>query len=73
MDVASDLEGRYSHVPDAIHVEEKRHRVGGNNEGDQRAAQAPGLACNIDAQDGAAQNKGHRNAVDYAEREVVQG
>ena len=66
-----DLQSRHSHIPDAIHVEEKRHRIGRNNQCNQRATQAPGLACHIDAQDGTSQNESHRNTVDHAECEVV--
>ena len=71
MNAPGDLQSRHSHIPDAIHVEEKRHRIGRNNQCNQRATQAPGLACDINAQDGTSQNESHRNTVDHAECEVV--
>ena len=49
VNAAGDLQSRNSHVPDAIHIQEKRHGVGCDNEGDQRTTKSTGLARNINA------------------------
>ena len=71
VDRTRDLEGGNVHVPDAIHVQVQAQGVRADDEGDDGAADAPGAAGLADAQHRAAEHKGHRDAVDDAQREVV--
>ena len=71
MDRARDLEGGDVHVPDAIHVQVQAQGVAADHEGDDSAADAPGAAGLADAQHRTAEHEGHGDAVDDAQREVV--
>ena len=80
-DREDDEEGDAQPPDDRIHAADQlleaheggrvAHRDHADDEGDDGAADAPGAAGLADAQHRAAEHKGHRDAVDDAQREVV--
>ena len=71
MDRARDLEGGNVHIPDPVHVQVQAQGVRADDEGDDGAADAPSAAGLADAQHRTAEHESHRDAVDDAQREVV--
>ena len=68
---ARNLEGRHVDVPDAVHVQVEGEGIAADHQSDDRAADTAREASLADAQHRAAQHEGHADAVDDAQREVV--